>query len=163
LGLGEGNAGQAELGGFGEEIAGEVAGLVEFTGARFDFSFGEFANGFLQQRLFFGQGQVHVSGYFSAGENPLSLLAWGMGISQASYAPTEQNEIANSRVRGLLRHDLLRSRISRTRSATLGGFSQVELWSPRQHRTPRLGSLGAIDLQERSLSIDLDATRRAQI
>src|SRR5580658_176698 len=54
FGFGEGDAGEAEFGGFGEEGAREVAGFVEFFGERTDFGFGEFANGFLEERLLFG-------------------------------------------------------------------------------------------------------------
>ena len=54
FGFGESDAGEAEFGGFGEEGAREVAGFVEFFGERADFGFGEFADGFLEERLFFG-------------------------------------------------------------------------------------------------------------
>ncbi len=37
----------------------EVAGFVEFFGERADFGFGEFADGFLEERLFFGQIEIH--------------------------------------------------------------------------------------------------------
>ena len=58
FGFGESNAGEAEFGGFGEKSAGEVTGFVEFLGERADFGPGEVANGFLQQRLFFGEGKI---------------------------------------------------------------------------------------------------------
>jgi len=54
FGVREGYTGEAELGGFFEKVAGEAAGFVEFFGVRLDFGFGEFADGFLQQLLFFG-------------------------------------------------------------------------------------------------------------
>ena len=59
FGFGDGDAGEAEFGGFSECGAREVAGLVEFFGERADFGFGEFANGFLQEGLFFGEIEIH--------------------------------------------------------------------------------------------------------
>ena len=62
FGFGEGDAGEAEFGSFGEEGAREVAGFVEFLGERADFGFGEFADGFLEERLFFGEIEIHELG-----------------------------------------------------------------------------------------------------
>ena len=59
FGFGDGDAGEAEFGGFGEEGAREVAGFVEFFGEGADFGFGEFANGFLEEGLFFGEIEIH--------------------------------------------------------------------------------------------------------
>jgi hypothetical protein len=36
-----------------------VAGSVEFLGEGTDFGFGEFADGFLEERLFFGEIEIH--------------------------------------------------------------------------------------------------------
>lgn len=54
FGFGDGDAGEAELGGFFERGVREVAGFVQFFGERADFGFSEFADGFLEERLFFG-------------------------------------------------------------------------------------------------------------
>jgi hypothetical protein len=59
LRFGKSNACEAELRGFGEESAGEVAGFVEFFGDGPDFRFGELANCFLEERLFFGEIEIH--------------------------------------------------------------------------------------------------------
>src|SRR5271168_362547 len=66
FGFGESDAGEAEFGGFLERGAGEVTGFIEFFGERTDFRFGEVANGFLEERLFFGEVEVHGWEYFSA-------------------------------------------------------------------------------------------------
>ena len=58
--FGDGDAGEAEFGGFLEQGAGEVAGFVDFFGERLYFGFGEFADAFLQELLFFGEFEVHA-------------------------------------------------------------------------------------------------------
>ena len=62
FGFGEGDAGEAEFGGFVESCVRKVAGFVEFFGERTDFGFGELADGFLEERLFFGQVEIHGCG-----------------------------------------------------------------------------------------------------
>ena len=59
FGFGDGDAGEAEFGGFAEKFAGEFAGFVVFASERLYFGFGEFADGFLQELLFFGEGEIH--------------------------------------------------------------------------------------------------------
>ncbi|GAC1639422.1 MAG: hypothetical protein NVS9B14_20590 [Candidatus Acidiferrum sp.] len=60
FGVRQSDTGQAEFGGFGEKVAGEMAGLVVFTGARLYFRFGKFANGFLEEELVVGESEVHA-------------------------------------------------------------------------------------------------------
>ncbi len=59
FGFGKGHAGQAKLGGFLEDFAREPPRLIELLGERLHFALGEFAHGALQQRLLFGQVQIH--------------------------------------------------------------------------------------------------------
>ena len=48
FGFGDGDAGEAEFGGFLETFTREVAGFVEFFGERTDVGCGELADGFFQ-------------------------------------------------------------------------------------------------------------------
>jgi len=52
--FGHGDAGEAQLRCFLECVAREAASLVDFSGERLYFCFGEFADAFLQQLLLFG-------------------------------------------------------------------------------------------------------------
>src|SRR5258708_18052598 len=53
------HSGQAEFRSLGKQIAWEMPGFIQFTRARSYFRFGKFTNCFLQQKLIFGELQIH--------------------------------------------------------------------------------------------------------
>ena len=59
FGVGDSDAGEAEFGGFLESGTREVTGFIEFFRERADFGFGEFADGFLEESLFFREIEIH--------------------------------------------------------------------------------------------------------
>src|SRR5580704_18030844 len=61
FGFGDGDSGEAEFGGFMETFAREFSGLVVFAGERLYLRFREFANGFLEELLVFGQSEIHFT------------------------------------------------------------------------------------------------------
>jgi hypothetical protein len=54
LGFGDGDAGEAKFGGFLEKLAGKLAFFVVLAREGFYFGFGEIADAFLEEFLFFG-------------------------------------------------------------------------------------------------------------
>ncbi len=51
---------QAQFGGFLERVARKAAGFVQLFGERLHFRFSKFADGFLEELLFFGEFEVHI-------------------------------------------------------------------------------------------------------
>jgi len=66
FGFGNGDAGQAEFGGFVEKFAGKFAFLVVLASERLYLRFGEVADAFSQEFLFFGQFEVHADSLYGS-------------------------------------------------------------------------------------------------